>query len=51
MIRRFEEDEERMNEMSGEDYGYDINDILEDYDSDEWTFSDEDQCRESTRPP
>lgn len=50
MILRYEAHEERMHSI-GEDYGYDINDILEDYDTDEWDFSDEDQCRESTKLP
>ncbi|KAF2853560.1 hypothetical protein T440DRAFT_390032 [Plenodomus tracheiphilus IPT5] len=49
MIRRYEYDE-RMN-CAGEDYGYDIDEILENYDSDEWDFEDEDRCRESTKLP
>lgn len=50
MILQYEAREERVNSVT-EDYGYDLSDILEDYDSDEWDFSDEDRCRESTKMP
>lgn len=35
--------------VPGEDYGSDIESILECYDGDEWSFEEEDCVRESTR--